>query len=390
MNLHFFVIFMIFSILFVPQRTIRFTAETIDNQLIGGRALAIGDVDGDGKPDILLAEAHRIVWYRNGDWRKFVMADNLNDSVDGLAARDIDGDGIVEIAVSVSTVGMHPGRAPEPPRLLYLAPPTDPTREWTLTVLDQGYAIQQLLWVDVGEGAYQLVVLPKSRTTGDGTVEAENLRTYEQPTDKSSNWDRRIIKQPMPTANNLATFTYDDGEVCYVVGDSGIMGFRFRNGQWTRNTVDWLARGRTLNDAEIGTISSRNTYAFAAFEPGEVLTIYSPGITDSVLLYNTIGRRIIERGMSGGHGLAMVDFLDLERDQVVAGWGKPNDAGNPGIKLYVPFNRYWEAIDVYWIDSGDMACDGLQVADMDNDGKLDIIAFGNTTHNLKIYWNRNE
>src|SRR5690606_23386060 len=112
------------------------------------------------KPDILLAEAHRIVWYRNGDWRKFVMADNLNDSVDGLAARDIDGDGIVEIAVSVSTVGVHPGRAPEPPRLLYLAPLTDPTREWTLTVLDQGYAIQQLLWVDVGGGAYQLVVLP--------------------------------------------------------------------------------------------------------------------------------------------------------------------------------------------------------------------------------------
>ena len=32
-----------------------------------GYGLAIGDVDGDKKPDILLADKKQFVWYRNGD-----------------------------------------------------------------------------------------------------------------------------------------------------------------------------------------------------------------------------------------------------------------------------------------------------------------------------------
>jgi len=88
--------------------------------------------------------------------------------------------------------------------------------------------------------------------------------------------------------------------------------------------------------------------------------------------------------------LAMADFLGLGRDQVVAGWRKPNEDNHFGIKLYVPFNQYWEAIDVYWVDRDGIACDDLRIADMDGDGKPDIIAFGSSTTNLKIYWNRTE
>ena len=41
-----------------------------DNIAIG-YGLAIGDVDGDKKPDILLADKSKIAWYRNGDWKRF-------------------------------------------------------------------------------------------------------------------------------------------------------------------------------------------------------------------------------------------------------------------------------------------------------------------------------
>jgi hypothetical protein len=35
-----------------------------------------------------------------------------------------------------------------------------------------------------------------------------------------------------------------------------------------------------------------------------------------------------------------------------------------------------------------MACENLKVADLNDDGKPDIIAAGRATNNLKIYWNK--
>ena len=77
-----------------------FTAKTVDDKISIGYGLAIGDVDGDKRPDILLADAKEIVWYKNPGWAKSVIAKNLTprDNV-CIAARDLDGDGKVEIAV---------------------------------------------------------------------------------------------------------------------------------------------------------------------------------------------------------------------------------------------------------------------------------------------------
>ena len=44
-----------------------FRAQTIDDKIEIGYGLAIADVDGDGKPDILLADKKQFVWYQNPD-----------------------------------------------------------------------------------------------------------------------------------------------------------------------------------------------------------------------------------------------------------------------------------------------------------------------------------
>src|SRR4051812_27586934 len=91
----------------------KFRAFTLDDKIQIGYGLAIADVDGDKRPDVLLADKRQIVWYQNPGtpptgaasfappiWSKFVIAENLTEKDNVcLAAQDIDGDGKCELAV---------------------------------------------------------------------------------------------------------------------------------------------------------------------------------------------------------------------------------------------------------------------------------------------------
>src|SRR6187455_3285340 len=109
----------------------KFETQTLDDKVAIGYGLAIGDVDGDGKPDILLADKKQFVWYRNGDWKKFVLAENLteHDNV-CIAAEDINGDGKVEVAVGAQWNPGETGDAEQSGAVFYLIRPDDPTQVW--------------------------------------------------------------------------------------------------------------------------------------------------------------------------------------------------------------------------------------------------------------------
>tara|TARA_R110002167_G_scaffold220945_1_gene425594 strand:- start:104 stop:328 length:225 start_codon:yes stop_codon:yes gene_type:complete len=52
------------SVCFADDATPNFKPQTIDSTVEIGYGTAIGDVDGDGKPDILLADKKEIAWYQ--------------------------------------------------------------------------------------------------------------------------------------------------------------------------------------------------------------------------------------------------------------------------------------------------------------------------------------
>jgi hypothetical protein len=97
---------------------------------------------------------------------------------------------------------------------------------------------------------------------------------------------------------------------------------------------------------------------------------------------------MVDDNLREGHALAVGDLLQTGSPQIVAGWRVANKEGKVGVKLYIPKDaefRQWEST---WIDENAMACEDLKIVDLDGDGKLDIVACGRATHNLKIYWNR--
>src|SRR6266571_2812780 len=79
---------------------LKFKALDIDTKIEIGYGVTVADVDGDQKPDIVLADKNQIVWYQNPSWRKHVIAEKLTplDHV-CIASMYIDGDGKAGIAV---------------------------------------------------------------------------------------------------------------------------------------------------------------------------------------------------------------------------------------------------------------------------------------------------
>src|SRR6266850_925298 len=135
-----------------------FRSVEIDAKIEIGYGVAVADVDGDKKPDIILADKKQIVWYRNPAWEKFVIAENLTklDNV-CIAAADIDGDGKAEVAVGA---GWNPNDTVGSGAVFYLIAPRDRTQKWEPVKLHHEPTVHRMKWVRNEQGKFDLIVVP--------------------------------------------------------------------------------------------------------------------------------------------------------------------------------------------------------------------------------------
>lgn len=371
------------------EKSPAFQSQTIDNNVAIGYGIAIGDVDGDGKPDILLADKKEFVWYRNGDWKRFVMAENLteHDNV-CIAARDINGDGQVEVAVGAQ---WNPGETSDESKsgsVHYLIRPEDPTQKWKPVPLHHEPTVHRMRWAKASDNKYHLIMLPlHGRGNKGGEGEGVKVIGYEMPANPEAEWKHWVIDQSMHLTHNLDVISEGGKETVYIGGKEGIKAFSFQNGKWAPHPGrEWLVTDYGFGELRFGKTAA-GTQFLTGIEPlhGNMLTVYIP--QGKAFKKNQLHRHVLTDQMKQGHGLAASDLLGLGKDQVVVGWREPNDEGELGVKIYIPQqNGEWES---FWIDKDGMACEDLQVADLDGDGKPEIIAAGRATNNLKIYWNKN-
>ena len=380
MNSYLLVILIAFLFYSPTQDAPRFESQVIDSKVEIGYGLAIGDVDGDRKPDILLADKKQFVWYRNGDWKRFVMVDNLTaaDNV-CIAARDINGDGKVEVAVGAQ---WNPGETSDTTKsgsVHYLIRPTDPTQKWTPVKLHHEPTIHRMRWVKAGENNYQLIVVPlhgKGNKNGEGTP--VNVIAYEVPKNPRSTWKHTAIDQSMHLTHNLDVVENGKSELIYVGGKEGIKVLAFENGKWSpASNGGWFVQGEPFGELRVANTSKK---ALAGIQPmhGNQLVVY-PEMEKK-------GRVVLTNTMNQGHALGYDQLVGAGDDEIVVGWREPDEQNKFGIKIYAVQNNKWKD---YWIDNNGIACEDLQLADLDGDGRKDIIAAGRATHNLKIYWNKN-
>jgi len=361
----------------ISQSQPNFEAQTIDDQVQIGYGLEIGDVDGDGKPDILLADKKQFVWYRNPDWTRFVMVEDLTEKDNVcLAARDIDGDGMVEVAVGAQ---WNPGETTDPGQsgsVHYLIRPEDPTKMWKPIQMHHEPTVHRMRWIKVDK-AYQLVMLPLHGVGNEkGEGEGVKVIAYQVPDDPTQpNWPYTVIDQSMHMTHNMDIIVDGEKEFLIVGGKEGAKVIGHWDGKWLESEE------MVIDDNGFGEIRSRGDLV-AGIQPlhGNILAVYSEDRT----------RKVLTESLQQGHALALSDLLGQERDQIVVGWRNPNDDQEIGIKLFISNDENLTSWEEVWIDRNGMACEDLKVADLNGDGKAEIIAAGRSTHNLVVYWNGSE
>lgn len=368
-----------------------FEAQVLDDNVAIGYGLAIGDVDGDGKPDILLADKKQFVWYRNGDWKRFVMVEDLTESDNVcIAARDIDGDGKVEVAVGAQ---WNPGETSDTLKsgsVHYLIRPEDPTAKWEPVALHHEPTIHRMRWVRAAGNKYHLVVLPlHGRGNKGGEGKGVKVFAYEKPADPVKPWKLQLLDKSMHLTHNLDVVPQGDSEMIYVGGKEGIKVFTYRGNKWVAPASGpWLVQNESFGEVRAG-----DNRFVAGIQPmhGTELTVYTPADNKTISFNGkkTLNRTVLLSGINQGHALATADLTGSGKLQIVMGWREPDKEGKVGVKVFVPEGNESNQWQDYWIDDNGMACEDLQVADLNADGKPEIIAAGRATKNLKIYWNRN-
>lgn len=362
-----------------------FEAVDVDENVGIGYGVAVADVDGDGKPDVVLADKDVIAWYRNPDWAKSVIARKLTE-LDHvcLDARDLDGDGRAEIAAGA---GWNPGDSNASGSVHFLvAPPHDRAAAWTPVALPHEPTVHRMRWIRDG-GALALLVAPlHGRGNANAAGAGVKLQIYRKPlsADPGASWTIETIDDALHATHNVDPVQWDadpDDEIL-VASKEGLFLLDRGPAGFTRRALVSGPDFPGASEARAGKLPGGRRF-LASVEPfhGNRLVV---ALEDGAAWR----RQMLDEDLKEGHALACGDLLGLGHDQLVAGWRQPNAAGRVGIRLYVPRDELGERWERFAIDDGGMACEDLKLADLDLDGRLDVIAAGRATKNLRLYWNR--
>jgi hypothetical protein len=362
----------------------KFRHVTIDAYVKIGYGTAIADMNGDKKPDIILCDARNIAWYENPSWKKHIIVENLTprDHV-CIAVRDIDGDGKAEIAAGAQ---WNPGETSDTAKsgaVFYLIPPADRTQKWTPVQLKHEPTTHRMRWFATPTGKFDLVVLPlHGRGNKGGKGDGVRTLAYHMPSDPKGSWGTTLLDGNMHMSHNFDVVEWD-GDQANEMLLGGLEGVFLLNsakdGTWSRRQISNNPTGEVRQGA-----GAEGKKFVTSIEPmhGNQLSIYTAAKGKKLW-----DRNVIDDSLDQGHALATGDFMGSGSDQIVVGWRGTRRTGKVGVKFYYPTNEQRSEWKSMLVDDNEMATEDIRIADLNADGKIDIVAAGRASHNLKIYFN---
>jgi len=316
----------------------KFKAQEIDAGLKIGYAVVTVDVDGDKKPDIVVVDQHKVVWYRNpgkteGEWKKFVMLDGKTKSDNVcIAPIDIDGDGKPEFVVGAA---WKPFDTANPGQLVWLKRGADVTKEWSMHELPcDEPTVHRVRCFDIdGDGKPEIVHVPlmgrgssaKGLWVDGKPVRVIAMKVPSKEPEKKENWKTQVLSEELNVCHNFWPLSSKAqggpdriSDIVVTSYDGVHMVSEITKGKWR---TEQLGAGNQANPksnrgaSEIkATHLGKNAPVIATIEPwhGNQVVTYTPPKGDAKLWE----RHVIDEQLRWGHA---VSFADLDGDGAVTG-----------------------------------------------------------------------
>jgi hypothetical protein len=351
-------------------------------------AVTTADVDSDGDRDIVAVTESRVVWFDNPSWRSYTIVDDQTprDNV-CIAPYDIDGDGRIDFALGAGWTKRG--------TIHWVTRSGASGDTWNVHFIGEEPWLHRMRFADVqGTGKPQLVISPLNATQGDGV----RLTSLEIPADPvNDRWKPTVISSNLNRMHNHVHADLDgDGTMDTLTASrEGVHWVHRHDGSWHQVILGSGLQADDPNEAGAGEIKLGRLASGQRFlvtvEPmhGHTVAIYrEPKGTDVTELVDSSQAKLWPRhevatGFVRGHALFPADIDGDGDDEIVFGHSDtPKTFGVIIFEATATDGTQWRS---HVIDSGTMACEDLIVEDLTGDGKLDIVAGGRDTHNIKLY-----
>lgn len=376
-----------------------FKAQQLDEKITVGYGVLLIDLNGDGKPDIVVADSKRVIWFENPTWtmHTILQGQTTPDNV-AIAPIDLEGRGRPDLILGAGWKGYN---TKDNSTLQWLQPGSNVAEPWMMHPIEFDEVALHRVHVGTIDGKPRVFVAPLlgrgASQQGNWSESSPKLVGYAIPPDPIHGpWVASVVNDHFHVVHNFWPVDFDgDGKTellvaCY----EGLWLLRPEaGGPWKAERIGAGEQSnpngsRGCSEAKLG--HSRSGQRFiATIEPwhGNEVVVYTPPQSGHELWE----RKVLDSDLHEGHGIWLADLEHSGGDQIIAcsRAGKPGEGR--GVFVYSPESPTGNASDATWtkhvIDDKEMAAEDVAAADLKGDGNIDIVAVGRATHNIRIYWN---
>jgi FG-GAP-like repeat len=376
-----------------------FEMKEIDKSLTVGYAVLLVDINGDGKKDIVVVDTKRVVWYENPTWKRRTIIENQTkpDNV-CICAHDVDGDGQVDLILGAE---WKPFDTTKGGTIQWLKRGKTLDDLWTVHPIAEEPTVHRIRMADLdGSGKPRLLVGPlmgRNSTAAKNWMDGSPVRllAFSIPTHPEiDRWPVEVIDESLHVMHNFWPIPAGKGKGMDVLTASydGVHRVTHGDKKWTSIKVGegnqaTPEKNRGASEIKQGMLKGGKPF-IATIEPwhGHQVVVYTPP-ADPTELWE---RHVVDEKLKWGHAVWCADLDGDGSDELVVGV-RDNLSGKPGERSGVRIYKATDGKGASWerqlVDEGGVAVEDLACDDLDGDGKIDIVAVGRATQNVRIYRN---